>query len=343
MSDLVTPRPDFPRNGRKKPLITPDGGGKPVAYTRCTTYVAAFEDGFGIAAWKRRLAVTGLVQNRHLIEAAERCLDQPRALDGVCEDAFIAAGGEHKANVGTAIHELTERIDRGELVTGPYPSVLDGYAVDAMLDAYRAATADLKCVAIEERVVLDGLKIAGTADRVVEHDGQRYIADIKTGSIDLGTLKIAAQLAVYARAVVYDVTTGTRSFHGATSARGLIIHLPAVTNPDDATCTLHWIDLETGWQAVLLCRQIREQRAIKFTQLTSPFGPADRLSLRLEKRDAARAVELAQVEHDRIVSLIRHAPTAEDVRAVWAANEGSWSDALTEIAREVIAGLPASA
>jgi predicted RecB family endonuclease len=343
MNDLVTPRPDFTRNGRQQPLITPENGGKPVPYTRCTTFVSAIEDGFGIATWKRRLAVTGLIRNAHLREAAERCLDHPRALDSVCEDAFEAAGGSHKANVGTALHELTERVDRGELVAAPYPTVLDGYAVDAILDAYREATASLKCVAIEERVVLDGLKIAGTADRVVEYDGERYIADIKTGSIDLGTLKIAAQLAVYARAVVYNPTTAERSYHGASAGRGIIIHLPAVTDPADAVCTLWWVDLETGWDAVLLSRSVREKRALRFAALTEAFGDPVRPSLRLEKRDADRAAEQAAGERDRIVSLIRNSPTADDVRAVWASNEAVWDDALTEIAREVIAGLPASA
>jgi hypothetical protein len=41
----------------------------------------------------------------------------------------------------------------------------------------------------------------------VEYGGKRYIADLKTGSIEWGTLKIAAQLAVYARSHTYDVAT----------------------------------------------------------------------------------------------------------------------------------------
>ena len=32
----------------------------------------------------------------------------------------------------------------------------------------------------------DDLKIGGTPDRIVEMDGEKYIADIKTGSIDFG-------------------------------------------------------------------------------------------------------------------------------------------------------------
>lgn len=343
MNTLVTPRADFPRNVRKQPLITPTGGGKPVPYTRCTTFVSAIEDGFGIATWKRRLAVTGLIRNKHLREAAERSIDNNRALDGVCEDAFEAAGGSHKANVGTALHELTEAIDRGELVAGPYPEILDGYAVDAILDAYRAATADLKCVAIEERLVQDVLKVAGTCDRVVEYDGTRYVADVKTGSIDLGTLKIAAQIGVYAHSYVYDVATGERTPHGASTNRGIIIHLPAVTDPADAVCTLWWVDIETGWEAALLCRAIREKRSAgTFKALTESFAaPAGRESLRLEKRDASKDADRAAVEQERVLSLIRNSPTAGDVRAVWAANEAVWNDALTEAAQQHIAGLPA--
>jgi hypothetical protein len=153
------------------------------------------------------------------------------------------------------------------------------------------------------------------------------------------------QLAIYARSQTYDIATGQRAYHEADASRGIIIHLPATDDPAEAKCELHWVDLEAGWYAVNVATQVRDQRKLKFAELTSPFGPVDRIppgsvegntAMRRERRaneqNAAAAVE-------PIASQIRACATADQVRELWTPD---WSDELNEIARQHIAKLPAA-
>ena len=121
-------------------------------------------------------------------------------------------------------------------------------------------TGELHHVRVEQFMVLDDLKVGGTPDRVVDYTGGCYIADIKTGGIECGIVKIAAQLAVYAHANTYNIATGARGEHDADLDRGLIIHLPA----GEACCRLYWVDLRAGWEAVQLAGEVRALRRLKF-------------------------------------------------------------------------------
>lgn len=334
MSEL-TSVVDIPRDYWGRPKIIPPNGGNPVAYTRCTTFVGAIEDTYNLAKWQQRMVALGLARRADLLLSVTAHPDDKGELDRVCEAAREAAAASAAATTGTALHSLTETLDRGHEL----PALPAG--AKASLDAYGAATKDLRHVHIERFTVLDALQIGGTPDRVVEFEGQRYIADLKTGSIDFGALKIAAQLAVYSRSWLYE-PDGTRTAHEASTTRGIVIHLPATDDPAGANCELHWIDLEQGWEAVKANKQVRELRKIKFAQLTKPFGPVDQPSLRLEKRDETKAADRAHAEIERIKSLIDNCATADLVRAVWASNEASWTDALTTYAKSRIAALPAA-
>ena len=121
-------------------------------------------------------------------------------------DEIVEKAVEHStaaATTGTSLHALTERLDRGQKL-GAVP---EPYGAD--LKAYEKATAGIEWTDIETFRVLDGWRVAGTADRVGRIDGTLVIADIKTGSIDY-PLKFAMQLAVYARSLPYDIGTDTR-------------------------------------------------------------------------------------------------------------------------------------
>lgn len=332
----VTPPPKIARDRWGRPLVTPPNGGKAVAYTRCTTFVSAIEDTFNLQKWLIRQTALGLAQRSDLLLAVTAHRNDKRELDKICEQAKEAAAASAKATTGTALHSLTEALDRGQEL----PALPAG--AQASIDAYAAATKELKAVAIESFTVLDSLQVAGTPDRVVEYGGERYIADIKTGSIDYGILKIAAQLAVYARGQLYDITTGERSTHGASTTRGVVIHVPSTDDPAEAKAELWWIDLEAGWQAVLANRQVRELRKTKFAQITSPFGHAERPSLRLEKKDQAKAEARAASTADRIRASIDASRTPDEVRAVWASWEAEWTDELTKYAGARVADLEAA-
>lgn len=246
---------EIERDRYGRPLVTPPGGGKPTAYTRCTTYVDALDSKEGLMRWKARMTALGLAARPDLALAIQSTNpDDKKSLDAVVDQALDAAKASAAATTGTALHQLTERIDEG--------GTLDGLALPdehrASLDAYRRATEHIEWSAIEQFRVHDELKIGGTADRVAVIDGASVIADVKTGSIDYPG-KFAMQLAVYAHSLVYDHATGER--HSDTPPadleRGLIIHLPAGAGE----CTLHWIDLTAGWEAVEIAGRVREWRS----------------------------------------------------------------------------------
>src|SRR5438270_13235274 len=123
----------------------------------------------------------------------------------LCDAAMEAASSSAKATIGSALHALTDRIDRGQDV-GIVPEQYKPH-----LKAYEEATACLTVVHIERFVVCDELQVAGTFDRLVRVEGhpKLVIADTKSGNVDYGVGKIAIQEAVYAHGQLYDHLTNT--------------------------------------------------------------------------------------------------------------------------------------
>lgn len=332
---IVTPPPAIPRDRWGRPLVVPPGGGKKTAYTRCTTYVDCLDDKFGLQKWMMRMTALGLASRPDLLLSVQAHKDDKNELDKLCESAKEAAAASAAATTGTALHALTELVDRGEELP-----VLPAEA-KADLEAYREATKDLTAVFIEQFCVQDTLKIGGTPDRVVEYQGKRYIADLKTGSIEYGALKIAMQLAVYARSHTYDVGSHKRSPHGADLQRGLIIHLPA----GQAHCRLVWVDLVAGWNAVMVARDVRHQRNLKFTDLTRPFE--DGAGFGSQPSDEVAAADgrtmrqiLANPSPRPVDQQVREASTRAELEAIWRAHEDDWTDDLTTLAIKRKAELP---
>jgi hypothetical protein len=318
-----------------RPLVVPPTGGKAVAYTRCTTYVGAIEDTYNLARWQQRMVAVGLSERPDLQLAVAAHREDKQHLNKLCEEAMEAAKSHAAATTGTALHAFTEQIDRGQEPTVPEPYIAD-------LAAYVRATEGLQATHIEQFCVNDSLKIGGTPDRVVKHGGKLYIADVKTGTLDWGYLKIAAQLAVYSRSACYDIATGERTPHGAEVDKAIIIHLPAGTG----VCRLYWVDLTVGWQATIICRNVREKRALKYADLVTPFdGPTStEVPARVpDFRPPPTQHQLDLPGVDRVPLTLAEQITAcadaDTVRGLWKANASSWSDDLTSLAKQHIAAL----
>lgn len=240
-----------------RPLILqPDG--KEEGYTRVTTFAGSLEDQSGIAKWKQRLTAIGLADRPDLLLSVAAHRDDKKELGKITEQALEAGGASTAANKGTAVHILTEMRDRGEELPVVAPEIKRD------LDLYTAATAGMKVAEIEKFLVCDSLKAAGTADRIFEFGGQRYIGDLKTGSVDLGIVKIATQLSIYSRSAGYNEDTGERYPINVNQDWGIVIHLPVGVGE----INLYWIDLNKGWDAAWLCKQVREFRKLKMRDLT---------------------------------------------------------------------------
>jgi len=240
--EFATPALDIPRDRWGRPLIAPPDGGKPVPYVRASSLAKILDDKTALTKWKQRQVVIGLGKRPDLAAVASAVSGDDRKLDEIVETAMTAAESERAANIGTALHALSEQVDDGvEPATLPAQFHGDLYA-------YRAAMEGLGIVAKEMFVVCDEVQSAGTFDRLVRlPDGRVLIADIKTGRHEPKYPHSAAtQMAIYSRGHLYSPEKG-RVGHlpalGVDQQHGLLIHLPAGTG----TCDLYLLDLSVGW------------------------------------------------------------------------------------------------
>lgn len=294
-----TPVPREPRFGR--PMIIPVGGGRLVPYSRCTTYVGCLQDQYKVGLWNQRMTAIGLVERKDLQVAVAAHREDREEMDRICAAAKEAALASAAATIGTAMHTFTEQHDRGEL---DLTNVPEEYRPDVI--AYREGTAAFTVLDIERFMVNDDLKVGGTPDRRMAVAGTPYIFDLKTGSIEYSQLTIAMQLAVYSRCLAYDPATGERTPVEVDQNRAIIAHLPA----GEGRLDLYWVDIATGWEAVLLAGQVREWRNRK--GLTRP---------------------MESTEHgDLILDQIAAAQEAYDLRLLWGRNVGHWTDEHTAAA-----------
>ncbi|MGL5825571.1 MAG: hypothetical protein ACRCYU_12285 [Nocardioides sp.] len=245
-------------------------GAKAAKYSRTTTYIDVLEDKSNVAKWLVRMTALGLHASPELVAKVGE-VDDPNgegreALQKLCTEAQERANSDLKAITGTALHEVTEELDRGNLDV----FVPEDFA--ASIEAYRIVTMDCEMLGIEEFAVQDELRVAGTLDRGLKvygelaarmavPEGTAMIGDLKSGRIDYGFGKIVMQLAMYSRMQRYDPVTWERSpllFDGTpvSTSVGALIHMPS----DGTHAAVYKLDLDRGWADVQLARQVRDVR-----------------------------------------------------------------------------------
>lgn len=250
------------RDGRDHPRIH-IGDGKFRSYSRASSWGKPLDDLNSLMDWKSRVTLLGAVVDPKLLDRARAVVgptiratpDNRNALQAVANKALELGGAHEKADRGTAVHSLTDSVDRGE----PLTNLPDEIAAD--LKAYRNTLDEygVEPLQIETFTVQDDLRVAGTFDRLIRVDDQFFrcpkcyshffIADLKTSRTANYPHSWAVQLAVYANSTPYDIDKHHRYKWATTPCphRGLLIHLPA----GQATCDLYWIDIEAGWDAAI--------------------------------------------------------------------------------------------
>lgn len=313
MTEFSQPTPEVPRDRWGRPKIVPPGGDKLVPYRRCTRFIDVLDDRYKLEEWKQRQVADGLARRNDLLLKAASANGDKNLLNEVCEAASEAAGSSAASTTGSAVHKITEQIDRGEDPVVPPNAQGD-------VDAYRQETKHLEVKHIEVFVVHDELQVGGTFDRIVKLDGVRYVADVKTGRIDYGASKIAMQLAVYARAQHYHPKSFERAPLDVNTSRGLVIHLPA----GSGECSLHWADLDAGWEGVEIAHQVWQWRKRKGLLDATPSGPQPDL-----------------------LGEIRGCSSRAELEQLWVTHESAWTDEHTTAARtrlqEITDSSPATA
>jgi hypothetical protein len=307
----------IPRDRWKRPLIMPVKGDKPVAYTRVTTFAGSVEDTFKLGQWQQRMVAIGLSMRKDLLLSVAAHSDDKEELNKLTEAAKEAAAASAAATTGTALHKLVERFDRGQMTLAEMPE-----SNRADVEAYARVMSPLKIHGIEQFVVLDDIRIAGTFDRIVEYDGQHYVADVKTGSIDYPG-KMAVQLALYSRGRLYDPKTFDRTDTGVSQTAGLIIHLPA----GQGQCDLYWIDLRAGWGAVDLCSMVRDWRKQKGLLAAASFGAAviEPPVSEIDQAVATVTDAFPETKPLPLVEQIQAGQSRAEIEALWAEHVDEWT------------------
>ena len=154
------------RDQYKRPfIVTPDGSVE--AYTRASSIGGVLEDQSGLGYWRMRQAIWAIGHSRALRMRAAAIPDTASSqskeeLRKLGFDALDFADSHAMADVGTALHALTERVDKGL----PIPDLDEEQAaIEAYIDVVSGRFA---FHAAEQFVVCDEFGVAGTFDRLVE-------------------------------------------------------------------------------------------------------------------------------------------------------------------------------
>ncbi|WP_141211274.1 PD-(D/E)XK nuclease family protein [Enemella dayhoffiae] len=271
------------------------------------------------------------------------------AVDELVQAAMDAASSSAKATIGTTWHSLTQRCDEGKDL-GPMPADLD-----QAMQRYIAATKGWEWVHIEQLMVLDEYRVAGTPDRIARIPGVDglVIVDLKTGASTLrfGMREVAMQLAGYSRSVLYNHETGVRAaVPDLRTDIGVVIAL----NPVSFEVTLRQVNLDAGWKACQVAAWVKDWRQQKNIDTSFEVAIAGQATLAAEAEAYNQTLSQGDVLDGMVVDYpaptpeaisqgIRHCRTREALIGLWetAAKAGSWTERHTAEAKvrlEDIAG-----
>ena len=268
IEDSHQAKPDFNRGAGGEPIIQmPDGKSK--RYARQSSHGDTLEEKSGLNNWLVAKAVEGAAKDQSILAraiAASPYEDHKSDWTAIRQDAIQAGRGSYKADIGTAVHAMSERWE----MEADYDP---GGIYSPALEAYSKLQNELglKSQLIECQFVNDEFNTAGTADRLYELTkplitpsdevllpGTLVIGDLKTGSsLEFSAPGYAIQIAGYAGGSLYDVVNNVRIPTPSINQRwAIIMHLDV----ESAHCEFIWIDLEVGRFGARLAEEVREWR-----------------------------------------------------------------------------------
>jgi hypothetical protein len=260
-------------NGRYR-LPHPETGVEQ-SWTAATTHAELPEDSYALTRWMLRQLLLGLRQRPDLLRLIESWSTDPGhdALDEVIKTAHEVAGNDAKANLGTAVHGVLQRVDqawndeqdhdRGSdewLTLAGVPEWALPHARSYVAELIRNGLRPIPSMT-ERRVINLDLGCAGTIDNLYEEaDGQVALGDKKTGRLDYPERKYAIQLAVYhGSAYLLDPDGGPPIDLRSVGLRREYAVLVYV-DPESGACSVYRVDMRRAQVGANLAVQVREWR-----------------------------------------------------------------------------------
>ena len=213
IDDLDQPKNDF-RRANGAPMVVIDGKNKRLS--RPSSWGKILDDGNALVDWKINRAIEGVAKDPALqarIVAAKP--DDRDAFKKLREVAINTGRGEQAADIGTALHAMSERWE------DPDDDFVPPEEFAKSLRVYTDTLSDWGLVSelIEYRVVSRKWGAAGTADRLyrltrdlvapsgeILPAGTLVVGDLKTGArLDYSLPGYCVQMAIYADGELYDV------------------------------------------------------------------------------------------------------------------------------------------
>lgn len=269
--------------------------------TRTTTFIKAASDSTALTEWNKRNVVVGASRRPDLIAQAHgRDVAEDRDfLNELVEKLETAADAKVSADIGTLVHEYTEKIDAGVITLDGVPIAYRGHVISYQTALERGGFKVVPHL-LEGTIFLAAYGgVAGTFDRVLFHvPSQTYVmGDLKTGkNMTYGWDEIEAQEWTYTTGYnvhgTYDWDTDTwvPPQYRVREDYGVVMWLPvqAPTKPYPAgwdvkangapqagTCYLLRTDLQRGGRHAELCAAVREGRSNKGAPVRWKNPPVD--------------------------------------------------------------------
>jgi len=270
------PARDFRRANGAPMVKRLDDPAKWDRYSRPSGWGSDLDDESNLVLWRIDRAMDGVASSPALAAgvAAKKGIKEGRK--ELRDQAILLGRGDEAADMGTALHAMSHRLETEDGFVAPEPYAADLAAYLMMLDA-----AGLKSRFIEVQVCSDQWRAAGTTDRIYETTrelrlpdgsvvppGTMFIGDLKTGkSLDYSLPGFCIQLAIYCDGCFYDVETNERSEFPPSlhTGWGVLVHLPVGA----ARCDLMWADLSVGREGAAIVQLVRKWR--KRDDFAQPF------------------------------------------------------------------------
>lgn len=212
----------IPRDQWYRPMLyTPDGGSR-IGHSRCSTLAKDIDKASdGLFQYYQTNAMIGMAKTPSLLNRVKAIIAKGGNWDKnkgefkeICKTAETVGGATNKADRGTSIHDYTGVLEESpdsldwSMVEEELKGPLEGYWEFIASKAVDFLAREVFLSVNMPLILPDGRKVtlrsAGSADRIVEINGVRYMVDIKTGKDDDFRMGVSGQLALYVEGQLYQ-------------------------------------------------------------------------------------------------------------------------------------------